>query len=122
MARILDRFYALGVKPDWWKLEPQARAAAWAQIGAAIEQHDPYCRGVVMLGLEAPIELLAQAFRVAAPARWVRGFAVGRTIFVEPAQAWLAGSIDDDAAVAMMARNFAALVDAWDEARRADAA
>ncbi len=52
----------------------------------------------------------------------MRGFAVGRSIFVDAAQAWLAGSIDDEAAIAMMAGNFAALVRAWDDARGAEAA
>ncbi len=122
LARVLERFYALGVKPDWWKLEPQATGAAWSQIGAVIERHDPECRGIVMLGLEASLDVLARAFRIAASARWVRGFAVGRSIFVDAAQAWLAGSIDDEAAVAMMAANFAALAQAWGDARTAKAA
>ena len=29
VASVLERLYALGIKPDWWKLEPQADAAAW---------------------------------------------------------------------------------------------
>ena len=44
---------ALGIKPDWWKLEPQADAAAWRETAAVIRQNDPYCRGIVLLGLEA---------------------------------------------------------------------
>ena len=27
IARALAELYALGIKPDWWKLEPQASAA-----------------------------------------------------------------------------------------------
>jgi 5-dehydro-2-deoxygluconokinase len=121
VARVLERLYAIGLKPDWWKLEPQATPAAWKHIGAVIERHDPYCRGVMMLGLEGAIDFLARAFRVAAAASCVRGFAVGRSIFVDAAQAWLAGSLDDETAVSMMTRNFAALVQAWGEARRGPA-
>ena len=36
--RVLDRLYELGIKPDWWKLEPQADAAAWREIEAVIER------------------------------------------------------------------------------------
>ena len=85
------------MKPDWWKLEDQPSAAAWREIAAAIEENDPRCRGIVMLGLDAPEADLVRAFRLAAGCPWVKGFAVGRTIFAEPARAWLAGRIDDDA-------------------------
>ena len=113
LPRILRRLYAIGLKPDWWKLEPQRSAIAWSAIGDAIEAHDPLCRGIVMLGLEAPAEQLIAAFSAATATPWVKGFAIGRTIFVDPARAWLAGQLDDDGAVAMMAERFASLVEAW---------
>ena len=75
-----------------------------------------------MLGLEAPAEELARAFRVAAGAPVVKGFAVGRTIFAGPAKEWLGGRIDDAAAVAAMAASFGELVAAWQAAQRAEAA
>ena len=70
-----------------------------------------------MLGLDAPTEDLAQAFRLAARMPRVRGFAVGRTIFAGPAQAWLAGRIGDAEAVETMAHSFSGLVAAWRAAR-----
>ena len=63
VARVLEELYALGIKPDWWKLEPQASAAAWTNIGAVIDRHDPYCRGIVLLGLEAPEAAACQGLR-----------------------------------------------------------
>jgi 5-dehydro-2-deoxygluconokinase len=45
----------------------------------------------------------------------VKGFAIGRTIFAEPARAWLAGRIDDAAAVHEMEERFRRLVQAWQE-------
>ena len=116
VSGVLARLYDLGIKPDWWKLEAQS-AAGWANIGAVIAERDPFCRGVVMLGLEAPAAELAAAFRLAAAAPVVKGFAVGRTIFAQPAADWLGGRIDDAAAIAAMADNFAALVAAWQGAR-----
>jgi len=38
---------------------------------------------------------------------------VGRTIFGEPARAWLANAIDDAGLVAAVRANFEALIDAW---------
>lgn len=114
-ARALDELYRHGLKPDWWKLEPQVSAKAWGAIDAAIEGADPYCRGVVMLGLDAPMETLAAAFATARTSRTVRGFAVGRTIFADAAKAWFAGTMSDDAAVADMAGRFRALVEMWEK-------
>ena len=113
MASVMRRLYDIGIKPDWWKLEGQPSAAAWAAVDAAIAENDPYCRGVVLLGLDAPLPELEAAFRLAQTAKTVKGFAVGRSIFGEVARGWLAGTLDDEAATAMMAERFGRLVDAW---------
>ncbi|CAN7192510.1 bifunctional 5-dehydro-2-deoxygluconokinase/5-dehydro-2-deoxyphosphogluconate aldolase [Mesorhizobium sp. LjRoot246] len=122
IPRALEELYALGIKPDWWKLEPQASAAAWAKIEAVILKHDPWCRGVVLLGLEAPQDELEAAFAATAKAPIVKGFAVGRTIFVHAAEQWLAGKMSDDEAIADMASRFEQLTDAWLAARGRKAA
>jgi len=114
VARALGEIYDTGIKPDWWKLEPQASRAAWSAIDQVIETRDPLCRGVVLLGLEAPQEALEAGFAAARTARSVKGFAVGRTIFAESAKAWLADRISDEQAVADMARKFGALVEIWE--------
>jgi 5-dehydro-2-deoxygluconokinase len=113
----MTELYALGIKPDWWKLEPQSSPAAWDEIGKVIDNHDPFCRGIVLLGLEAPEDELARGFKAVANKSHVKGFAVGRTIFNKAAQEWLRGSISDDAAITMMAEKFATLVKIWNEAR-----
>jgi 5-dehydro-2-deoxygluconokinase len=87
-----------------------------------INRNDPHCRGVVLLGLSSPEAELVASFQVAANVPAVKGFAVGRTIFAEPAERWLRGEIDDEAAVADLARRFGLLVDAWRAAREPPAA
>lgn len=118
-ARIIQRFYDLGVYPDWWKLEPMTSHAAWAQACQTIERNDPYTRGIVVLGLEAEVGELEVAFRQAARFDLVKGFAVGRSIFGAAARKWLAGEIDDATAVADMAGIYASLCATWDTARAA---
>ncbi|MBA3517316.1 MAG: 5-dehydro-2-deoxygluconokinase [Rhizobiales bacterium] len=122
IARALRELYDAGIRPDWWKLEPQASPEAWGLIGDVIAGNDPWCRGVVLLGLEAPEAELAQAFQATAEAPIVRGFAVGRTIFLDPARKWLAGTIDDNTAVGEMADGFARLVAIWNQTRSAKGA
>ena len=117
IARAMTELYAAGIKPDWWKLEPQPLAAAWDEIGKVIDAQDPLCRGIVLLGLEAPAEELAKGFKAVAGQKHVKGFAVGRTIFNEAASEWLRGAISDEAAVAMMAEKFGNLVKIWNGIR-----
>ncbi|ESY66791.1 5-dehydro-2-deoxygluconokinase [Mesorhizobium sp. M0051] len=122
IPRALEELYGLGIKPDWWKLEPQASSGAWAKIEAVILKHDPWCRGVVLLGLEAPQDELEAAFAATAKAPIVKGFAVGRTIFVHAAEQWLAGKMSDEEAIADMAQRFEQLTEAWLAARGRKAA
>ncbi len=118
-ATLIRRFYAAGVFPDWWKLEPMRTRAAWANAIAAIEENDPHTRGIVVLGLDAPEAQLAASFEVAAGFGLVKGFAVGRTIFGDAARGWMAGDLADAEAVAEMARRYARLCEIWDRARAA---
>jgi 5-dehydro-2-deoxygluconokinase len=119
IARIIDHIYALGVYPDWWKLEPAQDDTTWKAIEAAILRHDALCRGIVLLGLSAPQEELLAGIRIAAPFHLVKGFAVGRTIFHDVATRWLSGEIDDDEAVAALIENLRVLAEAWRSARHA---
>lgn len=116
-ARLIRQFYAAGIYPDWWKLEPMDGRAAWAKACAAIEENDPHTRGILVLGLDAPQDRLAESFAVAAGFPLVKGFAVGRTIFGSVARAWFEGDLGDGEAVAEMARRFAQLAAIWDKAR-----
>jgi 5-dehydro-2-deoxygluconokinase len=118
-ARSLEQLYDAGIVPDWWKLEPIADPEAWRHVEAVITRRDPYCRGVVLLGLSHPIDALVAAFDAAAGSRVVKGFAVGRTVFHAPARAWLAGEIDDETAVTALASTLSVLVEAWRRARPA---
>lgn len=117
VAAAIRRLYAIGLRPDWWKLEPAADPEAWRHIEAAVTEGDPLCRGVVLLGLSAPESELVSSFEAAAPFNIVKGFAVGRTIFHEAAREWFAGRISDDDAVAALAGKLSGLVGAWRKAR-----
>ena len=116
VLRALKRLYNLAVYPEWWKLAPMA-AAQWRAIDALIAERDPYCRGVVMLGLAAPIDELVAAFREARTSKACRGFAVGRTIFHDASRAWLSGECDDATLKHMVRERYETLIRHWREAR-----
>ena len=76
----------------------------------------PHCRGVLLLGLEAPEAELMAAFAMARRHPVCKGFAVGRTIFAQPAEDWFSGRIDDQQAIQAMAAGYRRLIDGWERA------
>jgi 5-dehydro-2-deoxygluconokinase len=119
VARALDSIYAGGVKPDWWKLPPSPQAAAWHAIGESIERHDASCRGVLVLGMEASPAVLGESFEQAARNPWVRGFAVGRSIFGHAAEAWFAGRATDSQVVEEVGHRYEEVIALWETAQNA---
>lgn len=112
VANAMRRFYNLGVMPAWWKLESQSDAG-WREISAVIEQNDPMCHGVLMLGLDAPEDQLKESFRIAATHPICKGFAVGRSIFGAAARQWFSGECDDEAVIRQVADNYSKMIDFW---------
>ena len=116
-ARVIQRFYDIGIFPDWWKLEPMTSEPAWQAVCDTIARNDAHCRGIVVLGLEAEAGRLIESFTAAARHEMVRGFAVGRTIFAHAAREWLTGRMNDEQAIDDMAERYRELCAAWDAAR-----
>ncbi len=111
VLRAIQRFYNLGIKPEWWKLAPM-QAANWQRLEALVTARDPQCRGAVILGLNQPLEVLARNF-TEATSPLVKGFMVGRSLWAEPSLHWLSGHIDDAQLVQQVVANFGVLVQAW---------
>ena len=116
-ARIIQRFYDLGVAPNWWKLEPFKTEQAWQNACDVILRNDPDVLGMVVLGLDAPAEELFDSFALAARFDLVKGFAVGRTIFGDVARSWMNGDVGNADAIEKMANNYKILCETWDKAR-----
>ncbi len=113
LVRAMTAFYDREIMPDWWKLPPLGDSASWRSIGNLIRARDPYCRGVLILGIDADEKSLAASFAAASSEPQVKGFAVGRAIFWPTAEAWFAGKINDQTAVASIAQNYARIVELW---------
>lgn len=117
IAAAIDRIYKLGIYPDWWKLPPPLDDREWDNLARMIDSYDPNCRGILLLGLDAPEEEIAAAIAQSARHDICRGFAVGRTIFGDVARRWFARQIDDTAAIAEIAARYDRLIQVWAEAR-----
>ncbi|MEQ1536749.1 MAG: 5-dehydro-2-deoxygluconokinase [Burkholderiaceae bacterium] len=111
VLRSIKRFYNIGVKPEWWKIAPM-QVQGWADLQVLVAERDPHCRGAVILGLNQPLQVLADSF-AAATNPIVKGFMVGRTLWATASLSWLKNEIDDDAFVKQVAQNYSILVTAW---------
>ena len=116
IPKILQRFYDLEIKPDWWKL-PSMKDNSWTQVSSIINTNDPHCQGILLLGLSASIDTVISSFAVAAKYSICRGFTVGRTIFYEPAELWMQEKINDDELVDYVSKNYTDLIKAWQKYR-----
>jgi len=113
VAQVLTELYALDIRPDWWMLEPQPTPAAWQHIHGVITKFDPWCRGIILLAMNASDADLGQAFEVAGAAPLVKGFVGAETVFLEAARLWFSGEVTDDVAIALMAERFERLTKIW---------
>ena len=115
MVELLERFYELGVRPDWWKLPPNKDSQVWERIGDVVREHDPYCAGVLVLGQGLKEEELGELFAAAASESLCNGFAIGRSIYGDPARRWLAGEIDDEELMSSVAEGYERMNSLWEK-------
>jgi 5-dehydro-2-deoxygluconokinase len=121
VARALEAIYAAGLRPDWWKLPPSTDEGDWRAVDALIERNDPLCRGVLVLGMESSAEHLRESFAAATRSPWVRGFAVGRSIFAPAAEHWFAGRWKDAQVIEDVGRRYEDIIASWEAAASAAA-
>jgi 5-dehydro-2-deoxygluconokinase len=111
LPKAMDRLSKAGLAPDWWKLPAPLD---WEPIEHVVKR-DPTCRGVLLLGLSGSEDEVAESF-TRAPAL-CRGFAVGRTIFLDPARRWLAGELSEAALIEAVSSSFERLIRRWIDRR-----
>ena len=114
IVELLERFYEIGVRPDWWKVPPNREPEVWQRIGDLVREQDPYCAGVLVLGQGLEEDKLAEFFGTAASEPLCNGFAIGRSIYGEGARRWLAGEIDDEELMASVADGYRRMVSLWE--------
>ena len=59
----MERFYELGIFPDWWKLEPVLESGFWKRCGDIVRANDAQMQGIIVLGKEAKPEVLASVLK-----------------------------------------------------------
>jgi myo-inositol catabolism protein IolC len=113
MIRVVRESQAAGVEPDIWKIEGLdsrddcLRVAEAARAGGRDHVH------CVVLGRGGDEARVIRWLRAGADVPGFVGFAVGRTIWWNPLEEWLAGAAKDDVA-STIAANYRRLVEAYE--------
>ena len=111
-ARVMQRLYRLGIKPDWWLVEAQPSTAAWRKVGDVIRENDGNCRG--LLTIARSLGDFGTVAKAAKTEMLVKGFCAGRSVFGDTVSPWMRGELSDHQAIDTMATTFETLVSEWD--------
>jgi 5-dehydro-2-deoxygluconokinase len=84
-------------------------------VCSIISNNDANTRGILILGLGSSSESLNLSFKIASEFPLVKGFAVGRSIFLAVAQKWMKNQIGDSEVVSTITTNYSNLCDIWNE-------
>jgi 5-dehydro-2-deoxygluconokinase len=114
VANSMADIYRQEIYPDWWKLPPSPSASTWSAIESVIEANDKHCRGILVLGLDAPLDELEYCFKAVSGVNYCVGFAIGRSVFRNAAESWIQGKLDDKGMVDTVTDNFVQVITAWE--------
>jgi 5-dehydro-2-deoxygluconokinase len=111
LTAVISDAYARGLVPDLWKIEGTASREAAVAIDAAIRAR-PEPRQVI-LGKGADATAIGAWFDAARGLPSMAGFAIGRSVFMEPASAYLKGETSSSEAAERIAKRYLGFVEAW---------
>jgi 5-dehydro-2-deoxygluconokinase len=114
LAGYIRRAYAREIVPQYWKIEGVPDAAATRVIDGAIREREGPKQ--LILGKGAALDAVGVWFESARGAGTAAGFAIGRTVYWQPACEFLLGRMAADDAVHQMAANYRAVIDLWRQA------
>ncbi len=109
----IDEMQEAGIAPALWKVDglpSEAECARVVELTGATPDGDV---GVIVLGRNAPADDVAAWLRAAARTPGYVGFAVGRTIWGDALEGYLAGDLSGEDASAQIAGNYRRLVQSY---------
>lgn len=98
-----------GIKPAIWKIEGFRDGRLWKEVAKATDIP------LIVLGRGQDREEVELWIKEAAQSGIVKGFAIGRTIFLKPLQDFVSGTIDEETAKRQIADNYLHFIDLWEQ-------
>jgi myo-inositol catabolism protein IolC len=116
-AEAIESFQQGGVHPTVWKLEGYETTDAAQRVLRTVAADTDFPAECIVLGRNAPLEQVEHWIDVAAPLPGFAGFAVGRSLWETPLEDLIAGHIERNDAVAIIADRYRRLIDSYGTAR-----
>jgi 5-dehydro-2-deoxygluconokinase len=117
IAGFIAQAYRRNLVPQFWKIEGTASEEGARIVDAAIAEHAQGRQ--ILLGKAADMDTIERWFTVASKGTTAAGFAIGRSVFWEPAVAYLSGESTAAAASSEIASAYLRLVEAWQRTKAA---
>ncbi len=117
MVGAIAELQAAGIEPDVWKIEGVEEHSDCERIAAQCRTGGRDGVACVVLGRGADDAKVDRWLRAGAPVAGYVGFAIGRSIWGEPLQAWIGGTASREEAAAQIAANYRRFIDVYKTAR-----
>lgn len=116
MVQAIKELQENGIEPDVWKLEGVDRVEDSKALVKQV-QANGRSAGIITLGRGEDEEKVKEWLKVGAKVKGIIGFAVGRTVFLEPMKQLHEKKISRKKAAETVAENYKTLVDLWNNER-----
>ena len=105
-VRMIREMQDAGIEPDVWKIEGFEHADAYEKIVAAARAGGRDNVGIITLGRNETDEVVNTWLRASSHVPGVIGFAVGRTVFLDPLLRYRQSKISRDETITIIAEKF----------------
>ncbi len=116
MLRAIEELHAAGVEPDVWKIEGLDRREDCEAVARAVRDGGRDGVACVVLGRGADRAAVDHWLRQDAGVPGYIGFAIGRTIWWDPLQGYVGGTVGRDEATRAIAANYRGHIEVYERA------
>jgi 5-dehydro-2-deoxygluconokinase len=113
LSHIMQRFYDLGIYPDWWQFASPRDQRSWDSVARTIEDNDPDCLGTFIQLPAASMDHLNVVVEQVAKQSICKGIVIGRHIVQPVLEQWLSQKIADHILIEQVKPHFQQIVNLW---------
>lgn len=113
LGHIMQRFYDLGVYPDWWQFAFPRDQRSWDSIHRVIEDNDPDCLGTFIQLPTTTLEQLSAILDQAIKQPLCKGIVLGKGLIQPVVEQWLSQKIADHILIEQIKPLFHQIMTLW---------
>lgn len=114
LGHIMQRFYDLGVYPDWWQFAFPRDQRSWDSIHRVIEDNDPDCLGVFIQLPTTTLDQLNIILEQASKQPLCKGIVMGKGLIQPVLEQWLSQKIADHILIEQVKPLIQQIVTLWE--------